>query len=485
LVDDLSAARPVWKSEAWVPTSYGNAADMRYADRGGYVAPGGGSSSPVVAGGVVYQYFYRPSPAAPFAPVTFANRSIDDRRADATALFARAVERAWYLDLFRECADDVVVAIDAATGRTRWTAVMPQRSPNIQTHKMRGLFPVPLVRGDVLYAAGAGGRLYALDAIAGRLIWEFPDAAPAAATPAAGPQDAADAGTPSPVLAGGVLIHATRAALFGIDPATGRQLWAHKSLAGVVHKWSVAAAAAAAAAVPRDYLVVTSVDRRPNPRTRKNDDVTVVRLLDPATGAVAWTADTEFRHASHLPLIEGDLLLGYDFGQWNANAVSGGRALAYRLRPDALAKAWEAPLPPGTDSYGLTCTAAGRVFVSAEHETICLDLATGRKVATVAGPGGARTQLAFAAGDRVFLQPEGRHGKLAFLMIDAAAPDGPRHLPAADRGATDRAAWPGEWSPPVVHTTAYANQPISFPIVDGRLFVRGGDAIYCYDLRKP
>ena len=36
---------------------------------------------------------------------------------------------------------------------------------------------------------------------------------------------------------------------------------------------------------------------------------------------------------------------------------------------------------------------------------------------------------------------------------------------------------------PHTWTTAYANQPIVYPLVDGRLFVRGLDGIYCYDLR--
>ena len=34
------------------------------------------------------------------------------------------------------------------------------------------------------------------------------------------------------------------------------------------------------------------------------------------------------------------------------------------------------------------------------------------------------------------------------------------------------------WAPPHPHTTAYANQPIVYPVADGRLFVRGRDAIY-------
>jgi outer membrane protein assembly factor BamB len=35
-----------------------------------------------------------------------------------------------------------------------------------------------------------------------------------------------------------------------------------------------------------------------------------------------------------------------------------------------------------------------------------------------------------------------------------------------------------------VPDTAYANHPVGYPLVDGRLFVRGHDGLYCYDLRK-
>jgi hypothetical protein len=34
-----------------------------------------------------------------------------------------------------------------------------------------------------------------------------------------------------------------------------------------------------------------------------------------------------------------------------------------------------------------------------------------------------------------------------------------------------------------VDTTAYSSQPVVYPIADGRLFVRGGDGVCCYDLR--
>jgi hypothetical protein len=60
LVDDLALAKPVWKSEAFVPTAHGSAPDSRYYDRAGFTDNGGGSSSPLVYEGRVYQFFYYP-----------------------------------------------------------------------------------------------------------------------------------------------------------------------------------------------------------------------------------------------------------------------------------------------------------------------------------------------------------------------------------------------------------------------------------------
>ena len=53
----------------------------------------------------------------------------------------------------------------------------------------------------------------------------------------------------------------------------------------------------------------------------------------------------------------------------------------------------------------------------------------------------------------------------------------------AETPAEGKHPLPGQWHPPHPHDTAYANQPVIYPLVDGRLFVRGHDGLYCYDLR--
>lgn len=471
MVESLAQARPVWRSEEWVLTSYGNAPDMRYADRAGYTGCGGGSSSPVVWGGMVFQYYYRPSPQAPFLEKTYGGITLDKRREDARTLFAREIEGRWYMELFRASADDVIVAMDAATGGTIWKAVFPQRTSNIQTHKMRWLFPVPLVHDGVVYAPGSSGRLYALEAKTGRLLWEYPDAAPPAYLARSADTPRAEVDAPSPVVAGGVLAFAARDQLVGLDRRTGAVLWKNSEAAGPLHRWTSAG---------RDWLIAQRIEMRKNAAGR-NEPCAVLHKIDPASGKSVWKTDVEFRHYSYLPLIEGDFVVGYDFGNWDANVVSGGRALAYRLTEEKAVKAWEVPLPRGTDSYGLTC-ADGRVYVFAEQEMLCIELASGKVVARLEGVGGARTQVAFSADGRVFLQPEGRHGTQSFAMV-AARQDQLRLLGTGEAPAgTHRIA--GLWFPPHTHTTAYANQPIVYPVVDGRIFIRGGDGVYCYDLRQ-
>ncbi|HEX8913995.1 MAG TPA: PQQ-binding-like beta-propeller repeat protein, partial [Humisphaera sp.] len=243
-VTGLAKARPVWRSETYVPTAYGNAPDSRYFTRAVVSGNGGGGSSPVVAGGTVYMYYYVPSPQSEPALKgnPFWEKSYKDDAAfkDAMAkMNATDREVGQLMNHFRPLADDHVVALDAATGAEKWHAVLPLRSPNLQTHKHRGISGVPLVDGDTLYVPNLGGRLYAVDAKTGKLKWESP-----AFKPDAKAQDA-KAGvkpspTPSPMLLGGTLVFARgswfNGTVHGLDPATGAERW--KVPGGYFLRWS-------------------------------------------------------------------------------------------------------------------------------------------------------------------------------------------------------------------------------------------------------
>lgn len=138
LVADLARARPVWRSETYVPTGYGNAPDSRYFTRALVSGNTGGGSSPVVAHGTVYMYFYVPSPQSepalkgnPFWERTYKDAA--DFKEKMTALNANDREVGLVLNHFRPLADDDVVALDAVTGAEKWRTVLPLRSPTLQT----------------------------------------------------------------------------------------------------------------------------------------------------------------------------------------------------------------------------------------------------------------------------------------------------------------------------------------------------------------
>ena len=69
----------------------------------------------------------------------------------------------------------------------------------------------------------------------------------------------------------------------------------------------------------------------------------------------------------------------------------------------------------------------------------------------------------------VFSSPDGSHGNSA-LAAFGATPETFKLL--------------GSWAPPHHTTTSYHCKCLVYPIVEGRLFMRGFDGIHCYDLRK-
>lgn len=476
LIDDLSLARPVWKSEAYIPTGYGSAPDNRYPDRAGRSGNGGGSASPVVDGGRVYQFFYVPrGPVGQGKPYieNFIGRpftSESDLLAKARLLFPqRSYQQDAVVNHFRVEADEVLVCIDAATGQTLWKTTFPQRGNNYQTHKHRGHFPVALVAAGVVYQPGTTGRLYAVDAGSGKLLWEYPDANPEVHVTT---QGGINCHAPSPLLIDGVVIFAASGRVTGVDAATGvkkweQRLWHRSSLL----PWRVGG---------RSLVIASDRDHA----TKQNFAV----ALDAASGEVVWRQPVEYLIDYAFPILAGDLLVGYSLDKKDVKpGENDGLAVlhAHRIMADGLQPAWTTkPLAPIIDTIGMASDGE-HVYVSAAREAICLKLATGEEVTRVENVGGARTQTAFLAAGRWFIQPEGRHGSQSFLMLDAN-PNAFRAFPVSQTAGSIGHLVGGEfqWRPPHTWTTAYANQPIVYPLVDGRLFVRGLDAIYCYDLRK-
>ena len=81
-------------------------------------------------------------------------------------------EDGWLFTMFRDGDEEVVVALDATTGATRWE----QRSTPTMWPEMTPAFGLgpnakPLIFGDRLFAIGIDGHLHCLDKTSGKVLW--------------------------------------------------------------------------------------------------------------------------------------------------------------------------------------------------------------------------------------------------------------------------------------------------------------------------
>ena len=87
-----------------------------------------------------------------------------------------------------------------------------------------------------------------------------------------------------------------------------------------------------------------------------------------------------------------------------------------------------------------------------------------------AAPFGGGDACTIVVDGRVIADRDGSHNTNS-LYLTAADPDNLRSFSVE------------AWSPPHAQTSAY-HPPMVHAYAAGRLYVRGADAIYCYDLRK-
>ena len=148
LIDSWADARLLWKSEqknpvpflwrptrGWPPKNLGN----------------GGFAAPAIAGGRVYVAYWRPAG-------TIEGRGYKVR--DGDPRIARLID-----------ADDVIICIDAKTGRTVWKTLFRKKGINWCQDSYGGHL-VPCVADGKVYAIGSIGRAYCVDAKTGRKIWD-------------------------------------------------------------------------------------------------------------------------------------------------------------------------------------------------------------------------------------------------------------------------------------------------------------------------
>jgi outer membrane protein assembly factor BamB len=460
LAGSWDEARVGWVSEALSPHPWNHSVVRGRTQWPRTVLGNGGYCMPAVWEGKVYVSIWRPSGSAR-AGTKWA----------ATGLPG-------YVEAH---ADQVIVCMDALTGRTLWEAVWQGTEWN-QVEAYGGHNNICIANAKA-YAIGNSGLMYCAEARSGRRLWSArigpsanppnePGARAARAAPGAEPPHpmggSLDSNTYNicPVVADGVAVTGDRsnaACLVGFDAETGKELWRQRSGAsGLVPplRWTHQG---------REYLVVGS-DR--------------ISCLEPKTGKVLWTAgslgNTGYDQAT--PAIEGDYLVAH--GPWKDKSL---RDLpmekkegwvCYKLSPQKAEKLWAlsgaylggsyiAPVihrgyvwlnfERGEGTEGLTeCDTDGRSSAMA-----CVELAGGKVVSEIGGltmnsvcPG------PLAMGDLLIYQG----GEYLWLM-SIADPKAPKLLGV---------------KPQPVNLCSSASG------ADGLVYFRGAERLVnCLDVRKP
>lgn len=458
LLDDLSKVRLLWTSEekvfpqTWQPDG-----------KGAYHT---GFGSPVMAEGRVFFTYYRQrgKPDPYFVQLDRMERAVSGAMTDAEVDDNRILQRA-AVD-----ADDVVLCLNAFTGKTLWKRAFSHRGVTHLTGEGgRGSSPhnVPCAGDGRVFVLGSAGVLYGLDAASGQRIWETDVGLANDLLESAKAEYLKNRGTENsgalralamrayllnPLLADGVVVcpdsmnsrgSTTRGdeacGLAGFDAATGRELWRHPlATRGFVNsfvRWRHAG---------RSYIVTFA----------KGGAATCIEVR---TGKVLWSLPSMGNLGT--PAIEGDFVYGVgDYGKGERPPFFW--ASCWRLHEEGMAKLWEIPdraLNPKEQTHPVIHQQ--RVF----NAKGVFDLETG-KMLTAGPPYGWHGYAPGAIGN-LFISDSGVGVQFTRISADGKLTAVPNQREAMA----------------IVAKGDDGGQPA---IVNGLIFVRGKTNVVCFDVRK-
>jgi outer membrane protein assembly factor BamB len=226
----------------------------------------------------------------------------------------------------KRVAEDAIICLDFATGKTLWKALLPGESVG------RGASSTPCVADGKVFAVGSR-RVWCVNASDGKVLWESPFAK--------------KKGTgSSPMFADGVLV-VNADQLAGLDPATGTELWRQEKAGGGNASpvlWETAG---------RKFVICNGRD---------------LAAVDLKTGALAWTAAAG---GDSTPAIAGDIL-----------AVQSRKSelglVAYRISPEKAEQIWKYPID-ALRTQSSPIVHGGFVYLTDDNNHYCFEAATGRK----------------------------------------------------------------------------------------------------------
>lgn len=470
LIDDASRARQVWISDTQ---------DLGYAkgSASGYVqnlarwdGHPGSSSGPILAEGKLFVTTFRPSGEAWAENLPHLKNLADSKKPFSDEETARMKNN------LRILADDLLVAIDARTGKTVWTAVEEGVGLNRYMGKRQGFCVSPAYHDGTVFSMGTTGLLYAYSADDGRKLWQT-DIGPAhqqalehKAKVLAQKTLAGGMGWDvSLIVASGVLVvpmfDGTDVSLRGVDTKSGNKLWE------VAKACSRHATPAVWTHQGKQYLLTATVSGE-------------LRLIDPNDGQVSWTV--EGLGPNHFSLTPTERHVFVNAGSQRLRREGSderyGSLAGYSISPAKATRVWKHEETPDLlfSTWMDNCARrflavdGGRVYFRAHGidksagKLLELDEATGRVLAemTIASP----ALQCYPAGDRLLAIRDASHSEteLAFLRAEGTSI---RQLAEF-------------WRPPHQNTTAYEVY-MEHPFAEGLLYLRTKDGrIACYDLRR-
>jgi outer membrane protein assembly factor BamB len=458
LVDRLSKATLVWQSE-YMPST-----GVFSGDSGGIQS---GYSSPIVADGRVYLFYYHGDGKSvdPEVLTRYKNErrmsQLKDRR-----------PANWIEQLASINADEVIHCLDAATGKTLWKTVYEGRGLNIAglSGKCGGHYTLCYGDGRI-YAVGTTKRIYAVDAKTGKKLWEgtFADhkrmenmraeAEKAGAVSDAGKREA---GYPNmaPAYAAGVVVFGDRGNLFGFDAATGKALWGpifvgrSNSDSSSPLRWSHQG---------KDYILGAGSQG--------------LFLIEPRSGTVLWKAEDACQTGGTIAISGDRVVVRANSGK----TLEDRRGLScWQISPKDAKMLWQ--LPPQYSTFQCTsaCIHDGRVYVQCELNNgypsrlynsvigeglvyVAVDLESGKVLGETPGRGEKRigknlSASIVAVGDMILDVNAQRHFRadpalLAEGLFETWSREGHERIP----------------TPAIVGT---------------RIFIRDLEGIRCYDLSR-
>ena len=425
LVDWLGAAKLVWKSEERTPNSWiwGSSRGQDF---------GGGYSTPVVAEGRVFLAYYLPT------GLTRAEWVQGSCGGMQISKLTGRIE-----------ADDILLCMDGRTGRTLWKTVLKGKG---FFGGSSGVLMTPCAAAGKVFFTGSAGRVHCVNAADGTPLWEGSLGEEAQRIRQLARQSAeGKEAVPgfkmdlcgSPAVADGVVAcNDNKGGLIGFDAATGNQIWGP---------------------IP-DCVAKTCSPVRWLHQGREYFIAAAYRAVcvEPRTGRVVWE-QPDVANGGTVAVCENYMVFsggGKKKSAKPAEAGPSGGMSCYRIDAQGAKLAWDLGA-----KYNNHVTSPliyrGHAWGFWEEETICVSLETGKIVAACPFPG-VRSCSSLVAADGRLLR-EHLYQQLFFFKAD---PNDFRRL-----GET----W---WRPP-----SHAECTTSV-IADGRLFLRGKDCVYCYDLRK-